>query len=84
MNPFSTFAFDLMPGDFVYIFSDGYADQFGGPREKKFQFRQLQEMLVSLSPLSAEEQKDKIMKRFYEWKGQQMQMDDVSMIGIRI
>jgi serine phosphatase RsbU (regulator of sigma subunit) len=41
-------------------------------------------MLVSVSSLPAEEQKDKIVKRFHEWKGQQMQMDDVCMIGIRI
>lgn len=72
------------PGDMLYIFSDGYADQFGGPGGKKFKYRQLRDILCSVADLSCSEQKKILSQRFDEWKGPHEQVDDVLIIGIRI
>jgi len=75
---------NLKKGDMVYLFSDGYADQFGGPLGKKFKYKSLREMLVSYSNLNTIEQKEKYTARFNDWKGSLEQVDDVLLIGIRI
>jgi serine phosphatase RsbU (regulator of sigma subunit) len=74
----------LQKGDGLYLCTDGLPDQFGGPKAKKFKYRQLEELLVNVSTLSPEEQKEKIDQAFLDWKGKQDQMDDVSLIGVRI
>jgi serine phosphatase RsbU (regulator of sigma subunit) len=70
-------------GDMLYLFSDGLADQFGGPKGKKFKYQQLQEMLMEVHTLPLEEQKKRIEKRFSDWKATLDQVDDVLMVGIR-
>ncbi len=83
MDPFTLHKIDLHKGDAFYIFSDGYADQFGGPREKKFMSKQLKGTLVSMSGKSMLEQGERLNEIFEEWKGDNPQVDDVTLIGVR-
>ncbi|MGP8217301.1 MAG: SpoIIE family protein phosphatase [Bacteroidia bacterium] len=83
-QPFNTSNLNLQKGDTLYLFTDGYADQFGGPRGKKFKYSQLQEMLVSISTKPLNEQKAHIEKAFMDWKNDLEQIDDVLIIGIRV
>jgi serine phosphatase RsbU (regulator of sigma subunit) len=73
-----------LPGDMIYMFSDGYADQFGGPNIKKFKNAQLKELLVSIHKLPVKEQKKKLDKTFHDWKGTNPQIDDVMVLGLKI
>lgn len=72
------------PGDMIYIFSDGYADQFGGADGKKFKYKQLRDVLCNVSELPCDEQKRSLEKKFSEWQGKHEQVDDVLIIGLRI
>jgi len=83
-QPFTTHTFKLEKGDSVYIFSDGYVDQFGGPKGKKFKAKALKEILKSIQELSLEEQKKILNDKFENWKGDTEQVDDVCVIGVRI
>lgn len=71
-------------GDLLYLCTDGYADQFGGPAGKKFKYRQLESLINDTASLPLHEQKTQIEKTFIEWKGKLEQVDDVCIIGIRI
>lgn len=81
---FTTHEVELYEGDTVYVFSDGYADQFGGPRGKKFKYKSLKTLLLEIQNLSMEEQHQKMDQVFEEWRGEMEQLDDVCVIGIRI
>jgi serine phosphatase RsbU (regulator of sigma subunit)/PAS domain-containing protein len=81
---FTLHTIDLKKGDQVYLFTDGFADQFGGPKGKKFKYKQMQEVILANSHLSMEEQDKELRKAFIEWKGNLEQVDDVLIIGIRI
>lgn len=83
MAPFTLHEIDLQKGDAFYIFTDGYADQFGGPREKKFMTNQLKSELLSLEGMPMIQQGGKLDEIFEKWKGANPQVDDVTMIGIR-
>ena len=74
----------LKKGDCFYIFSDGYADQFGGTKNKKFMTGNLQHLLLSLNDYSMEVQKKMICEEFKKWQGNNEQVDDVLLIGIRV
>lgn len=74
----------LKNGDSIYLFSDGYADQFGGPRGKKFKYNQLKQMLTEVSQKTLPEQKQVVEHTFDSWKGGLEQIDDVVIIGVRI
>lgn len=76
--------FQLLKGDMIYMTSDGYPDQFGGPNEKKFMKKRLLELLNDLSELSIEEQKLTLLNKFTQWMGDHEQTDDVCLIGVRI
>jgi serine phosphatase RsbU (regulator of sigma subunit) len=76
--------FDLQPGDCVYMFTDGFADQFGGPKGKKFKYKALQELLVRNSGAPMKTQKEILQHAFTDWKGNLAQIDDVLVIGIKI
>jgi serine phosphatase RsbU (regulator of sigma subunit) len=82
--PFTLREIQLQPGDQVYIFSDGYADQFGGPKGKKFKYSQMKELIVSLHQIPMKDQKEKLYQVFLDWKTEMEQVDDVLMIGVRI
>lgn len=81
---YQTHKVKLQKGDNVYIFTDGYADQFGGPNGKKFKYHQLVELMCTISVLSVKEQQIRLEKEFQEWKGDLEQVDDVCVIGIQI
>jgi serine phosphatase RsbU (regulator of sigma subunit) len=74
----------LNKGDAIYAFTDGYADQFGGPKGKKFKYKPLLELMVSNHDKTMSAQKQILKARFEEWKGELEQVDDVCIIGIRI
>lgn len=73
----------LEKGDCIYFFTDGYADQFGGPQGKKFKYKQLQQMMLSISQKPMHEQMEILEKKFDEWKGPLEQVDDVLLFGFR-
>jgi serine phosphatase RsbU (regulator of sigma subunit) len=83
MDPFSLHKIELQKGDVFYIFSDGYADQFGGPKEKKFMSMQLKETLVSMTGVPMLKQGERLNEIFEEWRGDNPQVDDVTLIGVR-
>jgi PAS domain S-box-containing protein len=74
----------LQPGDSLYLLTDGYADQFGGPKGKKYKYKQLEELLVSANDEPLAQQKILLEKSFNSWKGNLEQVDDVLMIGIKV
>jgi serine phosphatase RsbU (regulator of sigma subunit)/HAMP domain-containing protein len=76
--------FTLQSGDSIYVFSDGYADQFGGPQGKKFMRKQFRQMLVEIASLDMAIQREEITRRFDQWKGEGEQLDDVLVIGVRV
>lgn len=71
-------------GDCLYIFSDGYPDQFGGEHGKKFMKKQLKEILLKIHQKSMNEQKEQLKNVFNDWKGDEFQIDDILLIGIKI
>jgi tetratricopeptide (TPR) repeat protein len=83
-HPFSNHEILLQEGDTFYIFSDGYADQFGGPKGKKFKSSQFKELLMEIQSLDLTEQHEALNNRFEEWKGSLEQVDDVCVIGVRL
>lgn len=74
----------LEKGDKLYLFTDGYADQFGGPKGKKYKYKQLEDLLISSSKLPLEQQKIELENAFFEWKGDLEQVDDVCLICINL
>ena len=82
--PFTDHLLNVTTSDTLYLFTDGYADQFGGPNGKKFKYKQLSELLLANCHLSMDEQKDILSKQFDAWKGRLEQVDDVTLIGIKI
>lgn len=83
-KPFTNHEIQLSNGDTFYIFSDGFVDQFGGPKGKKFKSRQLKELLISIQDHALEKQKEILLEAFLKWKGQLEQVDDVCLLGIRV
>lgn len=84
LNAFRLNQIELKEGDTLYLFTDGYADQFGGPKGKKLMSKKFHELLVSLAGTSLGEQKRILEDRFNEWKGDLEQTDDVLVVGIRV
>jgi serine phosphatase RsbU (regulator of sigma subunit) len=83
-EPYTTHSFDLEQGDAIYIFSDGYVDQFGGEKGKKFKSNAFRELLLSIQNEAMEEQKTSIDESFETWRGNLEQIDDFCIIGVRI
>ncbi|MFH0896195.1 MAG: SpoIIE family protein phosphatase, partial [Bacteroidota bacterium] len=71
-------------GDLVYLFSDGYVDQVGGPERKKFLSKRFRQTLLEIHHLTMAEQKQKLSEIFENWKGKGEQYDDVLVVGVRI
>jgi serine phosphatase RsbU (regulator of sigma subunit) len=83
-EPYTTHSFELEKGDSIYIFSDGYIDQFGGEKGKKFKSKSFRELLLNVQSNSMEEQKNIIDDAFESWRGNLEQIDDVCVIGVRV
>ncbi len=83
-NPFSLHTIDFKKGDTLYLYSDGYADQFGGPGGKKFKYKALQALLLQHAHLALSEQHRLFETAFESWRGQLEQVDDVLLVGIRL
>jgi serine phosphatase RsbU (regulator of sigma subunit) len=83
MESFCLRSITTAPGDVLYLYTDGFADQFGGPKGKKFKYKPLNELLLSFSNHPLEKQKDELDENFTSWKGNLEQVDDVCIIGIR-
>ncbi len=83
-KPFTTHELRLNPGDTFYLPSDGYQDQFGGIKGKKYKSGPLKTFLLSIQEKSMEEQKKLLDQEFESWRGDIEQIDDVCIIGVRV
>jgi serine phosphatase RsbU (regulator of sigma subunit) len=83
-SPFTTHELEYNNGTTFYLFTDGFADQFGGEKGKKFKYKQLEELLLNHNNLSLSEQSNLLNQKFESWKGQLEQVDDVCVIGVKI
>lgn len=81
---FATTKIQLEPGDTIYLFSDGYADQFGGPKGKKFMIGQFRSFLKKIHTKSLAEQKQLMDNTIEQWRGNLEQVDDILVIGFRV
>ena len=84
VQSFTSKKIQLKKNDLVYLFSDGFADQFGGDKGKKFKYKQLKDILLENQNLSLAKQYSVLEERFTNWKGKLEQVDDVLVIGIRV
>ena len=83
-KPFTTHEINYIKGTVFYLMTDGYPDQFGGQKGKKFKYKQLEMLLKDCQNLSLKEQENILDKAFENWKGSLEQVDDVTIVGIRI
>ena len=74
---------NLSEGDMIYMYSDGYADQFGGPENKKFFTKRFEQLLADIAGYPVDEQKEILKNTLYDWMGQNGQVDDILVIGVR-
>lgn len=81
---FTLHTLQLESNDVLYLYTDGFADQFGGPKGKKFKYKPLNELLLNVNDLPLNIQKEKLETAFASWKGEQEQVDDVLIIGVKM
>jgi serine phosphatase RsbU (regulator of sigma subunit) len=82
--PFTGHEFSYSPGDAIYLYTDGYPDQFGGEENKKFRKKALMDLLLSVSGLDMKKQEEILLKAHREWRGDNIQTDDILVIGLRL
>lgn len=83
MSPFTQTEIELFEGDYLYLFTDGYADQFGGDKNKKLKYKPFKKLLLSICSLPMDEQKQELINKFMAWKNDYEQVDDICIIGIK-
>lgn len=81
---YSSIEIQLKKRDQIYLYSDGYTDQFGGDNIKKFNRKRFRTLLTSLSEMSLDKQRKELEFAFENWKGQQEQIDDVCVVGVKV
>jgi len=81
---FTNHQINLREGVTVYLMSDGYPDQFGGPKGKKFMIKRFKELVVSIKDENMDRQKEILIEQLESWKGELEQVDDICVIGIRV
>ena len=79
---FTTHEFDINKGDCFFMFSDGFPDQFGGPKDKKFMNKKFKALLQEIQSLSPKEQIFRLNSELENWRGETEQVDDVLVIGV--
>lgn len=84
MRPFTNQEMELQRGDMIYLFTDGYPDQFGGDDDRKMSHRRFRELLMSIHHLPVEEQRKMLEEQLNAWMGDSKQTDDICVIGVRI
>lgn len=82
-DPFHLYQLEVEKGDTLYIYTDGFSDQFGGEKNKKYKLRNFENFLLSIEPLEMGEQKKALENELNRWKGNNHQVDDILVIGIR-
>jgi len=82
--PFDLHTFKLIPGDSLYIFSDGYADQFGGPNNRKFLYKNFKQTILKNQEMPMERQKTFYNQIINAWMSNHEQIDDICLIGVRV
>ncbi len=82
--PFTTHNLEFKDGAILFLFTDGYPDQFGGPKGKKYKYKQLEDLLVTIAAKPLTEQASILDEKFESWRGELEQVDDVTIIGIRL
>lgn len=83
-KPFINNKINIKKGDIIYVFSDGYPDQFGGPKNKKFKYKPLKRLLLKIYEEELKQQREILVKTMDDWKGDVEQIDDICMIGVKI
>lgn len=83
-KPYTNISIEIEKGDCIYLFSDGYADQFGGAKGKKYKYKKLEEFLLLNASKSMKEQRKALNDEFVKWKGNLEQVDDVCLLGVKI
>ncbi|MBE7443495.1 MAG: tetratricopeptide repeat protein [Flavobacteriales bacterium] len=83
-EPFTLHSLQLQKGDVIYTLTDGFADQFGGDKGKKYMIKNFKELLLNIAHLPMHEQEQKLADEFAAWKGNNEQVDDVCVIGVKI
>jgi serine phosphatase RsbU (regulator of sigma subunit) len=83
-QPFTRREYPILENDMIYLFTDGYPDQFGGPYEKKFRYSQFRELIEKASVLPIQEQKILIQSTMEDWIEGYEQIDDILVMGIRL
>ncbi len=83
-KPYTNHVINYEANDIIYLFTDGYADQFGGPKGKKFKYKQMQNLLLDHATKDFNEQRDTIENTFLNWKGELEQVDDICVIGLKL
>ncbi len=82
-TPFENHEIQLRKGDTVYLSTDGFPDQFGGPKGKKYMYKRFKELLVGLFENPMDQQKELLRMAFESWRGEEEQLDDVCVLGMR-
>ena len=81
---FTTHEVPVKKGDSIYLFSDGFADQFGGPKGKKYKYKPFKRFLLEIHQLELHDQKNRLINELIGWQGGLEQIDDITIIGMKI
>jgi phosphoserine phosphatase RsbU/P len=80
---FNSTRIQLEEGDMLYLFTDGFADQFGGPNGKKYKYKAFRQLIMNLAEIPLQQQKERAEEAYCDWKGENRQTDDVTLFGFR-
>jgi serine phosphatase RsbU (regulator of sigma subunit) len=84
LEPFTNHEIQLQKGDTIYLFTDGYADQFGGEKGKKLSKNRFRELLISIQNKTMKEQREALYESHMAWRGTNEQVDDICVVGVRV